>query len=654
MNLSPSLAAAFFLVAVPACADEAFRPAFHFTPEKNWINDPNGLVYHDGEWHMFYQYNPEGEKWGHMSWGHAVSRDLMTWQHLPLALPEKDGVMIFSGSAVMDAANTSGLGKSGNPAMIAIYTGHREGHQDQRIAYSTDKGRTWAQYASNPVLDIDKADFRDPKVFWHTATNRWVMAVSLSTEKKVSFYGSPDLKEWKHLSDFGPAGARGGIWECPDLFELPVENEAGKKKWVLLLNINPGAPAGGSGCQYFTGDFDGTTFKADDSAPAMNVITDFEGDGYEGWTTTGEAFGGGPWLPQGGGISGFHGKKIANSFGPGDSATGKLVSPSFKVDSDWIGFRIGGGNHPGKLGIRLMSDGKEVRTATGANSSHMAWKSWDVRNLRGKDATLEIFDEETGSDWGHLTVDHIVAGNGACPANGEPALWADYGPDYYATVSWADVPKQDGRRIGIGWMSNWAYAEKVPTSPWRGAMTLPRVFSLRKTAEGYRLVQRPVEEFRKLAAGSPAVFSGGSPKEADAWLAGQAALPAMLDVTVKLDDLRGTGSCSLVLADDAGGEVAVGWENGRLFVDRTKAGLVNFHPEFAARHEAPAPVENGKLSLRLIADRTSVEIFAGEGLISMTQQVFLKPGVRRLSLRDTGGAGKVTGLTIQPLAAPQP
>ncbi|MCB1134593.1 MAG: glycoside hydrolase family 32 protein, partial [Verrucomicrobiae bacterium] len=178
---------------------------------------------------------PFGDKWGHMSWGHAVSRDLLTWEHLPVAIPEKDGVMAFSGSAVVDHRNTSGFGSDGKPPMVAIYTGHREGRQDQRLAYSTDKGRTWTMYEGNPVLDENMADFRDPKVFWHEPSRKWIMVVALAVERRVAFYQSPDLKKWSLLSRFGPAGAVKGIWECPDLFELPVEG-TDRKRWVLHIN----------------------------------------------------------------------------------------------------------------------------------------------------------------------------------------------------------------------------------------------------------------------------------------------------------------------------------------------------------------------------------------------------------------------------------
>jgi fructan beta-fructosidase len=249
----------------PALYHEKWRPQFHFTPERNWMNDPNGLVYLDGEYHLFFQYNPEGDEWGHMSWGHAVSRDLTHWEQLPLALREENNVMIFTGCAVADLANTSGFGHKGEVPLVAVYTGHytNKALQNQNLAYSLDRGRTWTKYAGNPVLDIGETDFRDPKVFWHEPSHRWVMAVAWSNQRKVRFYSSPNLKEWTHLSDFGPAGATEGVWECPNLFPVEVEGKPGQRKWVLTVNVNDGAPAGGSGCQYFVGDFDGTKFRAD-------------------------------------------------------------------------------------------------------------------------------------------------------------------------------------------------------------------------------------------------------------------------------------------------------------------------------------------------------------------------------------------------------
>jgi fructan beta-fructosidase len=241
---------------------ERYRPQFHFTPSKNWMNDPNGLVYYKDEYHLFYQYNPFGNQWGHMTWGHAVSNDLIGWEHLPNAIPEENRIMIFSGSAVVDENNTTGFAKKpGQAPMVAIYTGHfiadtskpDDYRQAQYIAYSLDDGRTWEKYEGNPVLDEDKKDFRDPKVFWYAPQNKWVMAVVLPHEHIVQFYSSPDLKKWKYLSDFGPAGDTSGIWECPDLLRVPVVGSLAKFKWVLINSQQ-------TTMQYFVGEFDGTKF----------------------------------------------------------------------------------------------------------------------------------------------------------------------------------------------------------------------------------------------------------------------------------------------------------------------------------------------------------------------------------------------------------
>ncbi|MGA8596905.1 MAG: glycoside hydrolase family 32 protein [Bryobacteraceae bacterium] len=244
-----------------------WRLQYHFTPPQNWTNDPNGLVYYEGEYHLFYQFNPFGDRWGHMSWGHAVSRDLLHWRDLPVALAEENGIMIFSGSAVVDEHNSSGFCTpkgSDLSCLVAIYTGHTSERQTQNIAFSDDRGRTWTKYKGNPVIDLHLKDFRDPKVFWYEPERKWVMVCSLPDQHKVRFFASHDLIHWNGLSDFGPAGATGGVWECPDLFELPVEGDRGSR-WVLIVNINPGGVAGGSGTQYFVGKFDGRAFTKEAS-----------------------------------------------------------------------------------------------------------------------------------------------------------------------------------------------------------------------------------------------------------------------------------------------------------------------------------------------------------------------------------------------------
>ena len=237
---------------------EPYRPQYHFSPPQNFMNDANGMVYFQGEYHLFYQHNPFGDVWGHMSWGHAVSSDMVHWKNLPVAIPEAPTFMIFSGSSVVDEHNASGLcGKE--PCLVAMYTAHKEGWQRQNIAYSVDRGRTWKDYAGDPVIDEHKPDFRDPKFFWYEPQKKWVLVTVFADERQARFYESRDLKTWKLLSVFGPAGTTDGQWECPDLVELPIEG-TDQKKWVLIISRNPGAPQGGTGVQYFVGNFDGTKF----------------------------------------------------------------------------------------------------------------------------------------------------------------------------------------------------------------------------------------------------------------------------------------------------------------------------------------------------------------------------------------------------------
>jgi sucrose-6-phosphate hydrolase SacC (GH32 family) len=264
--------------------DQPFRPQFHFSPRVHWTNDPNGLVFFEGEYHLFYQYNPFGDTWGHMSWGHAVSTDLIHWQELHVALPEENGTMIFTGSVVVDSNNTSGFCLNGKPCLVATWTGFiaktasTPDLQNQNIAYSNDRGRTWTKYKGNPVIDLHLTDFRDPKVFWSQQGKHWVMAVSLPNDHKILIYTSPDLKHWKRTSEFGPAGATGGQWECPELFELPLDGKT-ETRWVLKVGLNPGAIAGGSGEQYFIGRFDGERFQ-NDNPPATTLWTDYGKDCY--------------------------------------------------------------------------------------------------------------------------------------------------------------------------------------------------------------------------------------------------------------------------------------------------------------------------------------------------------------------------------------
>jgi fructan beta-fructosidase len=488
---------------------ERHRPQYHFTPAVNWMNDPNGMVYYDGEYHLFFQYNPFGDKWGHMSWGHAVSTDLVHWEHLPVAIPEANGVMAFSGSAVVDWNNTSGLGRDGKPPLVAIYTGHRETSQSQYVAYSNDRGRSWTRYDGNPVLHVGRKDFRDPKVFWHEPQQRWVMVVALPDQHKVSFYASPNLKQWRHLSDFGPAAAVGGVWECPDLFELPVDGNSKNTRWVLIVSLNPGFVSGGSGTQYFVGHFDGTRFTAESPAPG-------------------------------------------------------ITSAGMPLDS---------------------------------------------------------------------------------------VLWADYGRDFYAAVSWSDVPREDGRRLWLGWMNNWDYAQNVPTLPWRGVQSLPRTLALRATSEGIRLVQQPASELQTLR-GPRRTLAAQPIGEGTTSLASQGIAGMALEIVAEFEVGTAT-ELGLMVRTGEREETAIGIDPRarRLFVDRSQSGQVGFHRQFDGRHTAPLPVKDGRVRLHVFVDWSSVEVFAANGEVVVTDQIFPAPESDGVALYARGGTAGLVSFDAWPLSS---
>lgn len=300
---------------------EQGRPQYHFTPTKNWNNDPNGLVYHDGEYHLYYQYNPYGDKWGHMSWGHAVSKDLLSWEHLPVAIEEYkdaegDSVMIFSGSAVVTG-----------DTIVAIYTSFKPTRQNQCIAYSVDKGRTFKQYDKNPVIDLGLKDFRDPKVFWYEPQKKWVMTVVIPDTRTAQFYESKNLRQWKLLSEFGHAGDTTKIWECPDLFQITDD------KWMLLISGSHPQHGPFPGMQYFVGTFDGTKFVAD-NPEQYPLYVDFGKDFYAAVTYNND--------PQG--------RKIL---------VGWSVNPAYAGDVPMHPYR-GGMSFPRELSLTADSKLKQV------------------------------------------------------------------------------------------------------------------------------------------------------------------------------------------------------------------------------------------------------------------------------------------------------
>ena len=241
-----------------------FRPVFHHTPLYGWMNDPNGMFYKDGEWHLYYQLNPYGSKWQNMTWGHSSSKDLIHWEHQSIAIRQNALGTVFSGSSVIDHNNTAGFGKD---AIIALYTSASTS-QMQSLAYSNDNGNTFSIYNGNPILTLE-TEARDPNMFWNNETNEWNLVLAHALEHEILFFTSPDLKKWTLSSSFGKGeGCQDGVWECPDLFELPVQG-TDLKKWVLIVNLNPGGPFGGSATQYFIGDFDGKTFTADKNADGI-------------------------------------------------------------------------------------------------------------------------------------------------------------------------------------------------------------------------------------------------------------------------------------------------------------------------------------------------------------------------------------------------
>jgi fructan beta-fructosidase len=454
-------------------ANERHRPQIHFTPQKGWMNDPNGMFYLNGEYHLFYQHYPDTTVWGPMHWGHAVSKDMMHWEHQPIALYPDSLGYIFSGSAVVDTNNTSGFGTKDNPAVVAIFTYHdataeragKSNFQNQGIAYSLDGGRSWTKYAHNPVLkNPGLRDFRDPKVSWFEEGRQWVM--TLAVKDHVEFYGSQDLKTWKKLGEFGKhEGSHDGVWECPDLFK--ITDSEGKQKDVLLLSINPGAPNGGSGTQYFVGRFDGRSFVSDT---------------------------------------------------------------------------------PGKN-----------------------------------------------------------------------AGWIDYGTDDYAGVTFANVPATDGRRLFMGWMSNWLYGERVPTETWRSAMTIPRELTLEQTQQGPILKSMPVKELTDLVASSADVAAATDADTVHIFTNTHSSFsPIVIGGSI------GESSFIIELRNSLNQKTAFGFQadKNQYYIDRGLKTNTSFHKDFAARIVAPRHSDSSIIEFLAVIDVASIELFLDGGRTTMTATYF--------------------------------
>ncbi|MBI9070411.1 MAG: glycoside hydrolase family 32 protein [Melioribacteraceae bacterium] len=488
---------------------EKYRPQFHFSPEKNWMNDPNGMFYYEGEYHLFYQHNPFGNIWGHMSWGHAVSPDLIHWKHLPLALIEENGIMIFSGCAVVDWNNSSGFGRDEKPPIVAIYTGrvNETDIQFQCIAYSNNKGRTFTKYALNPVINLNSQNFRDPKVFWYEPEEKWVMIVSLPDKRKVQLYESTNLIDWSLMSDFGSVGSIKGIWECPDLFPLFVDDNKNNEKWVLTVNVISNSISGGSGAQYFIGIFDGQKFILDQDYHKSIVMV---------------------------------------------------------------------GN---KNGI-----------------------------------VAEIVDNRNMCKCGNI-------GSPPRQSSLENALWVDYGHDFYAPVTWSDIPKDDGRKLWLGWMSNWDYAQDVPTSPWRSSMSIPRELKLKNTENGIRLFQTPVKEFKNQRINNIELYGNISSINKELK---QKKFPGAIELLTEINiNHNQSFGLSVLKGKEEETKILFNGSKKTIGIDRSKSGEIGFNNLFSKRelHYAPLKI-NGQIKLHIFIDANSIELFVNDGKLVFTDLVF--------------------------------
>lgn len=469
---------------------EKYRPAFHHTPLYGWMNDPNGMFYKDGTWHLYYQYNPYGSKWQNMSWGHSTSTDLVNWNHEPVAIRPNGLGSIFSGSAVIDADNTAGFGED---AVVALYTSAATS-QVQSMSVSTDGGETFSVYPGNPVIPNSR-EARDPKVFWHDKTGRWIMLLAAALDHEMVIYSSPDLINWTRESSFGRGyGGQDGVWECPDLIKLPV-NGSKKEKWVLICNLNPGGPFGGSATQYFVGDFDGHKF----------------------------------------------------------------------------------------------------------------------------------------------TCDHAV----------NDTRWMDYGKDHYATVTWHNAP--DNRTVALGWMSNWQYANDVPTMQFRSANTLPRDLSLFRAPDGdlyLSVLPSPeVEAMRGEPTSHPAFNLADSVSFPIAATDGI----CEIDLSYNLKDAKGL---SIILSNSDGEKVTMKYDPRKhsFLMDRQESGLTKFSRHFPTTTVAPTLSRSPKGSLRLFVDRCSIEAFDGNGNFAMTNLVFPQKPYDTITLVSDGGKSRIEALDIFPLS----
>ena len=524
--MTPTPAAASLVTASPAL--EPWRPRLHFSPQRHWMNDPNGPIFLDGQYHLFYQYNPDGDQWGNISWGHAVSADLLHWQELPVAIPFAEREMVFSGTTVLDENNRFGLAPAevNGPVLIAMYTAFDPltRIQSQHLAWSADQGLSFTRHAGNPVLDIGSMEFRDPKLVWHEASRCWVLLVVKALEQQVWFYTSTDLRQWTKVSEFGPMGScTDNIWEMPDLFELPFADDSeAPRRWVLIVSVNRGSLYGGSGVQYFIGDFDGRSFKAD-----------------------------------------------------------PLI-------------------HPPVAPVR---------------------------------------------ESGITPADHEAA----APDLRAQALWADFGRDFYASLGFGNAP--DGRALWIGWMSNWAYAGEVPTAPWKGQQSLTRELSLVQTEQGPRLRQVPVADLARLD--SAQVLLHREQRAAHAVMAELAALsPRAGTFRLQLNLPRQglTQPVILHLLASPHESLQVGFDPAQdaYFIER-RASQKRFAGDGERHWAARLSPGRASISLDVWVDRSTVELFADDGELVLSDVVYNDPQSLSIALEMANGQHKVESFVLTAL-----
>lgn len=621
---------------------QVYRPQFHFSPAKGWLGDPDGMIRFNNLYHVFW-------------WGHAESKDLVHWNERLQPMIGDDGSFVYySGSVVVDAHNTSGLAVNpGRPPMIAIYTMHDKssGEETQGLSISYDS-LSFVYYDQNPVLDSERPAFRDPQVFYHAETGRWIMIIALSDDRKVSFYASQDLKHWEHLSDFGPVGAQSQVWEVPDIFQLSVDGDPAQKKWVLLCGMGPNRE------QYFIGDFDGERFTLD---PALNgfllrgeglpgaVFADFESGLPEDWTREGDevAIGNGEIL----GFyktSGFLGANFLSTYTPGsktgDRGRATVTSPEFILSARFINFLISGGAHGSDGSARLVVDGAVVRRASGDGSDIMKWVSWDVTELAGKKAQIQIVDQRTASDLGHVSVDHFLFSDTPMVSGREHANWLDHGADYYAVRTYRDYDNAEDRVVTMGWLGNWEYANDVPTSWGKGALALPREINLESYAGGLRIVQRPIPALEGLRREPLTMTSqpvnGTAPLAAFQPTRNTYELDAVFEVT---DPAARFGIRTMAHGDYG---VSVGYDvsTSTLYLDRMHSENAGFNSRFAKYMVASLDAQDGKIRLHIFVDQSSIEVFANDGVVTMSALTFPNADSLGIELFSEGGGTNLQSL----------